>query len=41
MSDQQKQDREDRPEETLPIQPGHVMQRRHYERLAREAAEQK
>jgi hypothetical protein len=41
MSDQQKPEREDRPEDALPIQPGHVMQRRHYERLAREAAEQK
>lgn len=25
----------------LPAQPGHVMAREHYERLAREAAEQK
>lgn len=38
MSDQQHKEQGAEP---LPLEPGHVMRREHYERMAREAAEQK
>lgn len=41
MSQQnQPQERREQGADPLPIEPGHVMPRAHYERLAREAAEQ-
>ena len=35
------QDKKEQGAEPLPIEPGHVMAREHYERIAREAATEK